>query len=188
MISKLFFTNPSKVHPGPCTHVFLSTANTSLGRSEIFDLVLASKALLWVGQQDNSSSNKVYLPSDAAGFWPKIFIFTRCVFLHLGYSLSLASQPYPIWKPWGSARCLCTRCIVGTNLLVRGLPSLFSSFWYFWRWLWNGMRKIDCLPCASWGAPLVSEGVRFSWQEFNFSRGYNGDLDPVIPLWQGLRL
>ena len=45
-----YFTNLSKVHPGPCTHAFFSHVNVLLVRLALFDLALSSTALLEVGQ------------------------------------------------------------------------------------------------------------------------------------------
>ena len=168
MISKLFFTNPSKVHPGPCTHVFLSTANTSLGRSEIFDLVLASKALLWVGQRDNSSSNKVYLPSDAAGFWPKIFYFykvcipTPWIFALAGFSAISDLETLRV----GALFVHSLYC--GSQSAREGSPFFLFLFliflevalkWYEENWL-SALRFLRG-PACFWGCPFFLAGIQF---------------------------
>ena len=55
----------------------------------------------------------------------------------------------------------------------------YCNFW----WLFN---ILICLPCASWGDLLVSEGVHHYLQGSEFSGRSNGAIDPVITFWQGL--
>ena len=118
-----------------------------------------------------------------ACFWGP---FTSYVFQHLVYLLSMDSQPFPFWTPWGSAQFSHTLCLVVPCSALEGSP--FSCFLFpeFFGELRSGLRK--CLPCNYLGAPLVSEGVCLYWHGSKFFGVSNGDLDAVIPFWQGLCL
>ena len=162
----------------------LSPVDAPLGRSGWFDLALSSAALLRVGWWGRFSPHKVYLTSGMAEFWPKIFNFTRCVVRHLGYLLPLDYQPCPIWTPWGLARFFRTRSLVGPWSVLEVYIFYFTFFIRFIMGLQSVTR--NCTPQDSLGDPLVSEGVRRSYQGSSIFGGSNGALDPVIPSWQGL--
>ena len=122
-------------------HLF-SLFNVSLGRSELFDLVIASAALLGVGWRGDSSYHKVYPPSGAAGLCPELFSFTRCVVRHLGNFLFLASRPCLIWTvSWG---------------LRSFIEDPFGCFicQLFWRGLQSGHVNLRAL--SAWPSPWVS--------------------------------
>ena len=74
--------------------MFLSPFNVLIRWSAIFGLALASAALLGVGWQDGFSSHIFPDVSITVGYLPYwgILVF-KCVIQHLGYLLSLASQP-----------------------------------------------------------------------------------------------
>ena len=148
---------------------FLSNVHMSLVRSEIFDIMLVSEALIWVYLWGRSSSHKFYPPYGVADFWTGIFIFTGCVVQHLVYSISMAYHPYIIWTPWGSERFSCTLYLVGPSSAPGVYPLYVFLFTGFWEWYTNWSKEMSVLhlfmgSAHFWGFPQFMAWIQMFWR------------------------
>ena len=123
---------------------FSYLVGASLGRSAWFDLSHASASLLGVCQRGGSSSCKAYPPSGASELCPLVlFFFTRRVFQHLVYLLSLSYHPCPIWE---ISRGICS--------IIEGLLDCFVSPTDLERApKWSG--EIEGAFCVTWSGEYV---------------------------------
>ena len=110
---------------------FLSPVIAFLGQSVLFDIAIASAALLgvrwWVGYSFQIFNH----PSGVAGFWHRIFSFTMCVVQHFGYFLLMSFQACLVWTPLVLVRFLRTCCLVGPRSALEGSPCNFPVFMPF---------------------------------------------------------
>ena len=127
-----------------------STRFTRLLYCLYFCLALSIADLIWVVWRGVSSSHKLYRPYGVAGFFPEIFILTMCIAWHLGYLLSLDSQPCPIWTRWGLAHFFALAVLWVPAMLIRGLPLIVLPLRIFSEDLWINMRNLmsaSTRPC-----------------------------------------
>ena len=82
----------------PCVFILVRRISQTVF---IFYPVLASAALLVVGWQGVFSSSKLYPPSNAAVFYPLVFLIARFLFIHLRYFISMDYQQCHIWTLLG---------------------------------------------------------------------------------------
>ena len=147
MLSNLFFTKISKVHPGPCTRDFLITGLHGSGTVWIICFALSSTDLLGVGQQGGLSSHCYSDGYITVGICPIVglFIFIRFVSNTLALWKSLRT-PIRSWSfPSNSlfVRCFQRRicgcrwihCKNPHEMMRFLLPNIISGILSFYRLL-----------------------------------------------------